>query len=98
LSLTLSIPVIFCPVSVTTVVAFLCGGQILVGIENDRADLIWLGVGSVEGKVAADKSSFAIDHVTVRALCFAEEENFPLIGIAGELDDISSCLAGFSSS
>ena len=67
-------------------------GEIFVRIENDGTDLIWGGTSSVERKVAADESSFTLDHVTVRALRFPEEESFPAGWITGELNDIHPAL------
>src|ERR1700689_4931060 len=71
---------------------FLVGGQVLIGVEDDGAYLIWLRVSPVKRQVAANKSSFALDHVTVRALCFAKEERLSLFRVAGKLDNISSPL------
>src|SRR5580704_6336365 len=71
---------------------FLLGRQILIGIKNNRADLLRSGASPVEGKVATDKSSFAVDHMTVGALCFPEEESFPAYWIPGELHDIPPAL------
>ncbi len=92
MSLILSIPVIFCPVSRHHGGGFLVGGKILIRVENDGAHLIWLRLCSVKGEVAANKASFAVDHVAVGALRFAEEESFSLFGITGKLNDIASAL------
>src|SRR5580658_2051100 len=71
---------------------FLVGGQVLIGIDDDRAYFIWLRAGPVKRQVRANESPFSVDHVTVRAVRCPEEERFPLIGISGEFNDISSAL------